>query len=131
MPDMSNQSIQSLVGEALREGSDLARKQMMLFRAEVTQNIRTMFIGLAMMVVAAVFAVAALMLLTKSLVDWLATVVNSEALAALIVGGAMALIALALGLYGYRAISSFTLTPRRTIRSVKRDAELLSERVTG
>ena len=46
--------------------------------------------GLAMVVVAAIFAIAAVMLLTESLVEWLATVVNSEALAALIVGGVMA-----------------------------------------
>jgi F0F1-type ATP synthase membrane subunit c/vacuolar-type H+-ATPase subunit K len=129
MHQADNKSIQNLVGEALRESSDLAQKEFALFRTEMTQNVRTMFIGLAMLVVAAIFAIAAIMLLTESLVEWLATVVESEALAALIVGVALAAVAIGLGLYGRNAISSFSLMPPRTVRSVKRDAQVLSERV--
>jgi hypothetical protein len=84
--------------------------------------------GLAMVVVAAIFAIAAVMLLTESLVEWLATVVNSEALAALIVGGVLALIAIGLGLWGRSAMTSSSLMPQRTMRSLQRDAEVLSER---
>jgi hypothetical protein len=126
-----NQTIQGLVGEALRESTDLAQKEFALFRSEMTQNVRTIFIGLALVVVAAIFAIAAIVLFTEALVDWLATVVNSEALAALIVGGIMAVIAIGLGLYGRHAMSSSSLAPQRTVRSLKRDAEVLSERVTG
>jgi hypothetical protein len=126
-----NQTIQGLVGEALRESTDLAQKEFALFRSEMTQNVRTIFIGLAMVVVAAIFAIAAIMLFTEALVDWLATVVNSEALAALIVGGIMAVIAIGLGLYGRNAMAASSLAPQRTVRSLKRDAEVLSERVTG
>jgi len=128
MQGNGNQTIQGLVGEALRESTDLAQKEFTLFKTEVSQNIRTLFMGLAMMVAAAVFAIAALMLLTESLVKWLATVVNSEALAALIVGGVLALIAIGLGLWGRSAMSSSSLMPQRTMRSLKRDAEVLSER---
>lgn len=128
MQGNNNQTIQGLVGEALRESTDLAQKEFALFRTEISQNIRTLFIGLAMVVVAAIFAIAAVMLLTESLVEWLATVVNSEALAALIVGGLLAVIAIGLGLYGRHAMSASTLTPQRTMRSLKRDAEVLSER---
>jgi len=126
-----NQTIQGLVAEALRESTDLAQKELALFRTEMTQNVRTIFIGLAMVVVAAIFAIAAIMLFTEALVDWLATVVGSEALAALIVGGVLAVIAIGLGLYGRHAMSMSSLTPQRTVRSIKRDAEVLSERVTG
>jgi uncharacterized membrane protein YqjE len=124
----NNQTIQGLVGEALRESTDLAQKELTLFRTEISQNVRTLFLGLAMVVVAAIFAIAALMLLTESLVEWLATVVNSEALAALIVGGVMALIAIGLGLWGRSTMTSSSLAPERTMRSLKRDAEVLSER---
>ena len=130
MQGNGNQTIQSLVGEALRESTDLAQKEFTLFRTEVTQNIKTLFLGLALVVVAAIFAIAAVMLLTESLVEWLATVVNSEALAALIVGGVLALIAVGLGLWGRNAMTSSSLTPQRTMRSLKRDAEVLSERGT-
>jgi F0F1-type ATP synthase membrane subunit c/vacuolar-type H+-ATPase subunit K len=128
MQGNGQQTIQGLVGEALRESTDLAQKEFTLFRTEISQNIRTLFIGLAMVVVAAIFAIAAVMLLTESLVEWLASVLNSEALAALIVGGVMAIIAIGLGLYGRNAMSASTLTPERTMRSLKRDAEVLSER---
>lgn len=128
MHQNGNQTIQGLVGEALRESTDLAQKEFTLFKTEVSQNIRTLFMGLAMVVVAAIFAIAAVMLLTESLVEWLATVVNSEALAALIVGGVLAVIAIGLGLWGRSAMTSSTLAPQRTMRSLKRDAEVLSER---
>jgi uncharacterized membrane protein YqjE len=128
MQGNGNQTIQGLVGEALRESTDLAQKEFTLFRTEVSQNIRTLFMGLAMVVVAAIFAIAAVMLLTESLVEWLATVVNSEALAALIVGGVLALIAIGLGLWGRSAMTSSSVMPQRTMRSLKRDAEVLSER---
>jgi uncharacterized membrane protein YqjE len=130
MQGNGNQTIQGLVGEALRESTDLAQTEFTLFRTEVTQNIKTLFLGLALVVVAAIFAIAAVMLLTESLVEWLATVVNSEALAALIVGGVLALIAIGLGLWGRSAMTSSSLTPQRTMRSLKRDAEVLSERGT-
>jgi F0F1-type ATP synthase membrane subunit c/vacuolar-type H+-ATPase subunit K len=128
MQGNGNQTIQGLVGEALRESTDLAQKEFTLFKTEISQNMRTLFIGLAMVVAAAVFAIAAVMLLTESLVEWLATVVNSEALAALIVGGTLAVIAIGLGLWGKNAMTASSLTPQRTMRSLKRDAEVLSER---
>lgn len=128
MQTNGQQTIQGLVGEALRESTDLAQKEFTLFRTEISQNIRTLFIGLAMVVVAAIFAIAAVMLLTESLVEWLAVVLDSEALAALIVGGVMAAIAIGLGLYGRSAMAASSLTPQRTMRSLKRDAEVLSER---
>ena len=131
MQDPRNHSLQNLFGEALRETSDLAQKEFALFRTEMTQSVRSIFIGLAMVVAAAVFAIAAVMLLTESLVEWLAAVLESEALAALIVGGLMAIIAIGLGLYGRSAISRFSLTPERTVRSIKRDTEVLSERASG
>jgi hypothetical protein len=130
MQDTSNQSLHNLFGEAIRETSDLAQKEFALFRTEMSQNVRTVFLGLAMVVAAAVFAIAAVMLFTESLVEWLARVLDSEALAALIVGGVMAAIAIGLGLYGRSAISRFSLTPQRTVRSIKRDTEVLSERVS-
>jgi hypothetical protein len=125
-----NQSIQNLVGDALRESSELAQKEFALFRTEITQNVRTLFIGLAMVVVAGIFAIAALLVLTQALVAWLATVVGSTALAALIVGGVLAIIAIGLGLYGRSSMSSSTLVPQRTVRSVKRDTQVLTERVS-
>ena len=124
-------SIQELIGAALRESSDLARKEIALFRTEMIGNVRTLFIGLAMMVAAAVFAVVSLLVLIDAFVKYVATLVNSEWLAALIVGGVLLLVALVLGFVGARMMSLSNLTPTRTTRQVRQDARALSERVSG
>ena len=49
-------SIQGLLADALRETTDLARKEIALFRTEMSNNLRSLFLGLGMMVGAAVFA---------------------------------------------------------------------------
>ncbi|GLS42275.1 phage holin family protein [Methylobacterium brachythecii] len=124
-------NIQSLIGDALRETSDLARKEIALFRQEMVSNVRTLFIGLALIVAAAVFAVVSLLVLIDALVKYVATLVHSEWLAALIVGGSFLVVALLLGFIGARAMSLSNLAPTRTTRQVRQDARALSERVSG
>lgn len=131
MAEPGNGSIQGLLAEALHETTDLARKEIALFRTEMSTNLRTLFLGLGMVVGAAVFAVVALLVLVDALVKWLATVVHSEALAALIVGGVFLIVAVGLALAGSRAMSLSTLAPTRTTRQVRQDARVLSERVSG
>jgi len=97
----------------------------------MTSNVRALFIGLGLLVGAAVFGVVALFVLVDALVKWLATVVQSEALAALIVGGVLLIVAVALALFGKNAMSLSTLAPVRTSRQVRQDARTLSERVSG
>lgn len=130
MAEYQGQPIHTLLGSALRESTDLARKEFALFRTEMTENIRGLAIGLAMFVAAAVFAIVAISLFVQALVEWLARVLNSEALASLIVGAVMAAIAIGLALYGKSKMSATSLAPTRTVRNVRRDTEVLSERVT-
>lgn len=124
-------NIQTLVVDALREAGDLARKEIALFRSEMVSNVRTLFIGLAMIVVAAVFAVVSLLVLIDAFVKFVATLVHSEWLAALIVGGVLLLVAVILGIVGVKAMSLSNLAPSRTTRQVRQDARALSERVSG
>src|SRR3954462_1870240 len=125
MSDTQGPSIQRLLGDALRESSDLARKELALFRTEMSDNVRTIAMGLVMVIAAAVFVILALIWLTQALVDWLATMVGSHALAALIVGGVLAVIAIGLGLYGRSAMSRTSLAPTRTVQSLQHDKEVL------
>ena len=130
MADRQGESIHTLFGDALRESTDLARKELALFKAEMTAKVSGLVMGLAMFVAAAVFAIIALSLFVQSLVEWLARVVNSDALAALIVGAGMAAVAVGLILYGKSKLTASGLVPERTIRSVQRDTQVLSERVS-
>src|SRR3954452_22300253 len=119
-----------LLGEALRESSDLAQKEMALFRAEMSGYMRTLGMGLVTVIVAAVFAILALIWLTQALVYWLAPKVGSETLAALIVGGVLAVVAIGLGLYGRSAMAKTSLAPKRTVESLERDAGFLTKSVS-
>ena len=131
MSNGPNPSIQGLIGDALRETNELARKEIALFRNEMTSNVRSLFLGLGLLVGAAVFGVVALFVLVDALVKWLATVVHSEALAALIVGGVLLVVAVILALVGRNAMSLSALAPVRTSRQVRQDARVLSEKVSG
>ncbi len=131
MSNTTPNGLQGLIGDALRETNELARKEIALFRNEMTSNVRSLFVGLALLVGAAVFGVVALFVLVDALVKWLATVVHSEALAALIVGGVLLVVAVILALVGRNAMSLSTLAPVRTSRQVRQDARVLSEKVSG
>ena len=131
MAEHQREGIQNLIGEALRDATDLARKEVALFKAELSDNMRSLLMGIGMIAGAGVFALVAIILFTAALVDWLATKVGSEALANLIVGAAMAVIAIGLVLYGRSAMSSASLVPQRSIKSVQRDTKVLSESVAG
>jgi nucleoside permease NupC len=114
----------------LRDAADLARKEFALLKAEMAANVRTLGMAIGMMIGAAVLAILSLIWLTQALVEWLATVVDSQSLAALIVGGVLAAAAVGLGLYGRSILSASSLTPDRSIESLRRDSEVLSESVS-
>jgi membrane glycosyltransferase len=131
MADFPGQSINTLLGDALRDTTDLARKELALFKAELADNVSTLLKGIGMIAVAGIFAIATLILFTAALVKWLATIVGSEALSDLIVGVVMAVIAVGLVLYGRSTMSAASLAPTRSMRSVQRDTQVLSEKVAG
>lgn len=128
MTDPNNPTIQQLVGDVMRDGVDLARKEFALFRTEMAANAGAMAKGVAMFAVAAVFAVASLIWLTQALVYGIDVVVHSYWISALIVGGLLALVAGVFVIVGKNLVSAATLTPSRTVTSLKRDGEILSER---
>ncbi|MBV9077678.1 MAG: phage holin family protein [Methylobacteriaceae bacterium] len=130
MSDRQPATLQELVVEAIRDAVDLARGEFALFRAEMANNVTGLAKGAVMFGVAAVFAIAALIWLTQALVYGLELVVHSRWIAALIVGGALAVIAGVLVMVGKNLMSASSLAPNRTVRSLKRDGEVLTERVS-
>lgn len=121
-------SLQELVGDAIRDGAELASKEFALFRAEMTSNATGIAKGAAMFLAASVFAVASLIWLTQALVYGLEVVTHSKWISALIVGGLLLVVAIVLILLGKRYLSAAALAPNRTMESIKRDKALLSEK---
>ncbi len=131
MADRQGASLQTLVADAIRDGADLLRQEFGLFRAEMAENIGAIGKGVAMFAVASIFAIASLIWLTQALVYGLAILVGSQWLAALIVGAALLIIAAVLVVVGKNRLSAASLAPKRTVKTLKEDGEVLAERVSG
>lgn len=128
MAEPGLRSIPALVGDAVRELRDLVGGEIALFRSELAQGVRLISLGLSLLLMAAVLAIGGLFTLLLSLVKGIAILVQSDALAALIVGGFFLLLAIGLGLFGRSKASLSTLEPSRTERQIKQDARVLTER---
>jgi hypothetical protein len=128
MAEPGTRSIPTLVGDAVRELRDLIADELALFRAEMAQGVHRISLGLALLIAASVLAITGLFTLLLALVKGIAVLVQSDALAALIVGGSFLVLALGLGLYGRTKASLSGLEPTRTGRQIKQDAQILTER---
>ena len=122
--------LNALIGDTLRSVRDLVSSELALFKDETAENVRRAVIGLIFVVIGAVFAIVAASMLAEALVEWLAVVLENEALAAGVVAVGSAIVASAAIMIGINRISGLSLTPNRTIQSIKRDAEIISEKVT-
>ncbi|MCJ2054792.1 phage holin family protein [Methylobacterium sp. J-070] len=129
MAEPGLRSIPTLVGDAIRELRDLVGGEIALFRTELALSVHHISLGLSLLLMAAVFAIAGLFTLLLALVKGIAVLLQSDALAALIVGGDFLLLAIGLGLFGRSKTSLSTLEPTRTGRQVKQDAKVLTERI--
>jgi low temperature requirement protein LtrA len=130
MLDRGGASLQELVGDAIRDAADLAGKEFALFRTEMADNVAGLAKSAVMFLAAAIFAVASLIWLTQALVDGIDVFIQRKWLSALIVGALLAAIAGVLAMVGKSKLSATSLTPNRTVRSLKRDGEVLTERVS-
>ncbi|TXM93779.1 phage holin family protein [Methylobacterium sp. WL116] len=117
----------SLLAEALRGAGDVVRGEIALFRQEITDSLRSVVIGLAAMAGAAVFAIVGFLVLVDALMKWLAAVVGSEALSALIVGVVFLVLGVVLALTARSRFSLKGLMPTRTGRQLRQDATVIKE----
>lgn len=122
-------SIPTLVGDAVRDVRDLVGCEIALFRTELAQGVHRISLGLSLLLMAAVFAITGLFTLLLALVKGIAVLVQSDALAALIVGGVFLVLAIGFGLFGRSKTSLSTLEPTRTGRQVKQDTQVLTDRM--
>jgi uncharacterized membrane protein YqjE len=129
MAESGLRSIPTLVGDAVRELRDLVGGEIALFRTEMAQGVHRISLGISLLLMAAVFAIAGLFTLLLALVKGIAVLLQSDALAALIVGGVFLLLAIGLGLFGRSKTSLATLELTRTGRQLKQDVQVLTDRM--
>lgn len=124
----SNKSLGELFSDLSGDLSSLMRKEVQLAKTEMSENISRTVKNAILLVVAAVFVVFALFALIVAAIYGLSTVV-APWLAALIVAGALLVIAGALAMIGLNALKKASLAPKETVRTLQEDVQWAKQQI--
>jgi hypothetical protein len=128
---MPNRSIADIFTDTINQFTLLLRKEGQLARAEVSEKVSQVAVGLGLIVGGSVLLTPALVILLQAGVSALITSkIVDEPWAPLIVGGVVLLIGLILLLVGMSRLKADALMPSRTINQVQSDMRVI-KRQTG
>ncbi|MGP6087406.1 phage holin family protein [Antarctobacter jejuensis] len=123
---------QESVAAAATHITALAKSELRLARAEISQGARQFGMGLVFAVLSAVLVLLALGLLSAALVAWL---VSEQGMAvwgaAVTVGGGQLVFALICALLARGRLNIDRVTPKRSLGNLKRDLDSLKELIHG
>jgi hypothetical protein len=120
----------TLLTAAVSQSADLVQTEFRLARAEVSEKLAALRVGVVLMVVGAIFLIVALGMVLQALVSVLVAYGMSAPAAILLVAGGAAVIGLVLFLMGQKRLSPEELVPDRTLTSLSRDSRMVKETVT-
>jgi xanthine/uracil permease len=122
------------IGELLRDlasdSASLVQQEFALARAEAEAKLHQMIMAAIELLVGALVAFAALIILLDAVVYSLADAGLQRWLAALIVGGVVAVIGFLLVRKGQKDLSATRLAPERTAANLRKDLDLVKEQVS-
>ena len=122
------------IGELLRDlasdSASLVQQEFALARAEAEAKLHQMIMAAIELLVGALVAFAALIILLDAGVYSLAEAGLQRWLAALIVGGVVAIIGFLLVRKGQKDLSATRLAPERTAANLRKDLDLVKEQVS-
>jgi drug/metabolite transporter (DMT)-like permease len=127
MQHTDDRSLKELFSDLTQSVSTLFRKEIELARAESSEKVSQALAAGGSIVAGGILALAALMVLLQALVIALTELGLAPALASLIVGGIVAIIAFALIYKGMNDLKASRLAPTRTVESLRRDAQIVKE----
>ena len=130
MAEGQERSAPALVGDLLNQTTELMRKEIQLFRAEISEKASQVFTAVGLLAAGAVIALTALNVLAAALVAAIENLGLEGAWAALIVGLAFAILAYILAQKGINDLKAQNLAPDRTQRSLSKDAAMAKEKVS-
>lgn len=119
-------SVPDLIGDVLREATELFRTEGKLIRAEISDKIAQVQVGGGSIAAGAICLIVALVVLAQALVIALAHVVGAG-WAALVVGVVIALVGMALLAKGRKDLETVSLTPDKTLQQLQKDGRLVKE----
>ena len=129
MPDLDERSTPSLMSDLVAQVTELVRKEIQLLRAEMNEKTTQVVIALGSILAAVVFVLTALNVLAAALVAALTNAGIPAAWSAVIVGGALAIVAVILANRGIANLKAQSLAPERTARAAMRDVGMVKEKV--
>ncbi len=129
MSDPATKSAAQLIGDLLRQITNLVAAELRLLRSELEEKLGQVAVALALLVAGLLFALTAVMVLADALVAAVVALGVSDGLAALLVGLAIALCAFVLVQRGLAKLKATSLRPERSLRSLKKAAAALEETI--
>jgi Putative Actinobacterial Holin-X, holin superfamily III len=132
-----NTPLSELVGGLVADVTGLLRKEIDLAKTEASEKLTQALSGIEVLIVGVVLAIGAVGVLLSALVGGLASFFvsqgmpqpNAGALAALVVGLIVALIAWAMVSRGLSALRGSNLKLDRTTASLRRDVDVVKEKI--
>ena len=126
--DTERPSTPSLIGDAIRQATQLFTTEISLVRLEATEKLTLALASVVSLVVAAVFIIVALIFLLQGLVELLIAKGLAAFVASFAVGGGIALLALIAIAVAARNLSLTRLKPTRTLGQVEIARDLVKGR---
>jgi hypothetical protein len=116
--------IPEIFTDLIGQVTNLVRKESQLARAEISEKATRALAGMAMILLGAILLIPAMVVLLQAAVMGLISNGSDPTAAALIVGGAIFVIGMVLGLIGWSRVNVGSLVPDKTIDQLKRDAQV-------
>jgi uncharacterized integral membrane protein len=124
----SDPSIRELLGTVVDRTTTLMRQELRLAQAEAAEKLHHAKAQMIAIMAGLLLAFCALLILLQALVVSLALVMPAW-LASVVVGLALVGAAVALIKYGQSDLNAADLKPKRTLRSVRKDKDMVMEKV--
>jgi hypothetical protein len=129
MADTQERSTAGLMADLLEQVTQLVRKEVQLFRAEMNDKTTQAMVAAGSILAAAVVAITALNVLAAALVSALVEAGIRAPWSAIIVGVALAVIAFVMAKKGMDNLKLGSLAPERTARAAGRDVSMVKEKI--
>jgi hypothetical protein len=117
-------SVPDVLADLLTQCTSLFRKESQLVRAEMSDKVRRVALGLATVIAGTVLMIPAFVILLEAAVAALERAGYESQWAALIVGGAAAIVGLIMVMVGLNAFKADKLVPEKTIHQLRQDASV-------
>ncbi|ETX11437.1 hypothetical protein OCH239_20060 [Roseivivax halodurans JCM 10272] len=121
----------TLLSDAVRQVIALVRGEMDLFRAELDQNVKKAGTAVGLLVGGIVMLLVALNVLAGAAVSAIAEMGLAPGWSALIVGGALLILAAILVQIGQSNLKLASLAPTRTRKNLERDRETVAKELSN